>query len=49
MENVAGKNCLKGEAEITYKIKRKRKTDKDMDYNSSLRRFRPFGSRVMAL
>ena len=27
----------------------KRKNDKDMDYNNSSRRFRPLGSRVMAL
>ena len=48
MENVAIKIVLKGEAEITYNIKKKRKTNKDMDYNNSSRRFRPLGSRVMA-
>ena len=48
MENVAIKIVLKGVAEITYNIKKKRKTNKDMDYNNSSRRFRPLGSRVMA-
>ena len=42
------KIVLKGEAEITYKTKRKRKTNKDMDYNNS-RRLSPLGSRVMAI
>ena len=30
-------------------IEKKRKTNKDMDYNDSSRQFRPLGSRVMAL
>ena len=34
------KNCLKGEADMTYNIKQKRKTNKDTDYNNSSRRFR---------
>ena len=34
---------------MTYNIKRKRKTNKDIGYNNSSRRLRPIGSRVMAL
>ena len=34
---------------MTYNIKKKIKTNKDMDYNNSSRRFRQLGSRVMAL
>ena len=34
---------------MTYNIKLERKNSKDMDYNNSSRRFRPWGSRVMAL
>ena len=33
---------------MTYNIKKKRKTSKDIDYTSS-RQFRPLGLRVMAL
>ena len=36
----------KGEAEMKYNIEKKRKTNKDMDYNDSSRQFRPLGSRV---
>ena len=43
MGNVAIKTVLKGEAEITYNRKKKRKTNKDIDYNNSSRRFRPLG------
>ena len=32
---------------MTYNIKLKRKNTKDMDYNNSSRRFRPWGSRVI--
>ena len=39
----------KGEAEMKYNIEKKRKTNKDMDYNDSSRPFRPLGSRVIAL
>ena len=39
----------KGEAEMKYNIEKKRKTNKDMDYNDSSRPFRPLASRVMAL
>ena len=45
MWNVAIKMALKGEAEMKYNITNKRKTYKDIDYNS-LQRFRPLGSRV---
>ena len=38
----------KGQAEMKYDIEKKRKTNKDMDYNNLSRRFRP-GSRVMSL
>ena len=31
---------------MTYNIKRKRKTNKDIGYNNSSRRFRPLGSRA---
>ena len=34
---------------MTYNIKKKRTTNKDIGYNNSSRRFRPLGSRVMAL
>ena len=34
---------------MTFNIKKKRKTNKNMDYNNSSRRFKPLGSRVMAL
>ena len=34
---------------MTYNIKKKRKTNKDMGYKNSSRWFRPLGSRVMAL
>ena len=34
---------------MTYNIKKEKKTKKDIDYNNSSRRFRPLGSRVMAL
>ena len=39
----------KGQAEMKYDIEKKRKTNKDMDYNNLSRRFRPLGSRVMSL
>ena len=39
----------KAEVEMKYNIEKKRKTNKDMDYNDSSRQFRPLGSRVMAL
>ena len=39
----------KGQAEMNYDIEKKRKTNKDMDYNNLSRRFRPLGSRVMSL
>ena len=39
----------KGQAEMRYDIEKKRKTNKDMDYNNLSRRFRPLGSRVMSL
>ena len=32
----------KGEAEMKYNIEKKRKTNKDMDYNNLSRQFRPF-------
>ena len=34
---------------MTYNIKKKRTTNKDIGYNNSSRRFRPLGSGVMAL
>ena len=34
---------------MTFNIKKKRKTNKNMDYNNSSRRFKALGSRVMAL
>ena len=34
---------------MTYNIKKKRTTNKDIGYNNSSRWFRPLGSRVMAL
>ena len=34
---------------MTYNIKKKRTTNKDIGYNNSSRRFRPLGSRVMPL
>ena len=38
-----------GEAEtVTYNIRKKTKTNKDLDYNNSPRRFRPLGLRVMS-
>ena len=44
------RNCLKGTGGNDVQNKNwKRKNDKDMDYNNSSRRFRPLGSRVMAL
>ena len=44
------RNCLKGRGGNDVQNKNwKRKNDKDMDYNNSSRRFRPLGSRVMAL
>lgn len=33
------KNVKKGEAEMTYNMKKKRKTNKDIGYNNSSRRF----------
>ena len=39
----------KAEVEMKYNIEKKRKINKDMDYNDSSRPFRPLGSRVMAL
>ena len=47
--NVAITIVEKGEVEMKYNIEKKRKTNKDMDYNDSSRQFRPLGSRVMAL
>ena len=47
MENVAIKIVWKGEVEVTYNFNWKRKkTNKDIDYNNSARRLRPFGSGV---
>ena len=46
--NVAITIFEKGEVEMKYNIEKKRKTNKDMDYNDSSRQFRPLGSRVMA-
>ena len=43
------KNCLKGGGGNDVQHKKKRKTNKDIGYNNSSRRFRPLGSRVMAL
>ena len=34
---------------MTYSIKKKRRSSKDLDYNNSSWRFSPLGSRVMAL
>ena len=34
---------------MTSNLKKKRETNKNIDYNNSSRRFRPLGSRVMAL
>ena len=34
---------------MTFNIKKKRKTNRDMDYNNSSQWFRPLDSRVMAL
>ena len=48
MWNVAIKISLKGEAEMKFNIRIKRKTYKDIDYNS-LQRFRPLGLRVTPL
>ena len=39
----------KAEVEMKYNIEKKRKTNKNMDYNDSSRPFRPLGLRVMAL
>ena len=47
--NVAITIVEKGEAGTKYNIEKKRKTNKDMDYNDLSRQFRPLGSRVMAL
>ena len=50
MENVAIKTVLeKGRGEIANNIKKKRKTNMDMDYNNSSQRFRPFGPSVFVL
>ena len=49
MENVAIKIVQKGEAEMTYNTKTGKENTKEMDYNNSSRRFRPWGSRVKAL
>ena len=35
----------KGEAEMKYNIEKKRKTNKDMDYNDSSRQFSQLGAR----
>ena len=40
--NVAITIVEKGEAEMKCNIEKKRKTNKDMDYNDSSRQFRPF-------
>ena len=42
LRNVAIIIVEKGEAEMKYNIEKKRKTNKDMDYNDSSRQFRPF-------
>ena len=49
MENVAKKNCLIGRSGNDVQHKKEKKTNGDMDYNNSSRRFKPLGSRVMAL
>ena len=43
--NVAITIVEKGEAGMKYNIEKKRKTNKDMDYNDSSRQFRPLGAR----
>ena len=43
--NVAITIVEKGEAGMKYNIQKKRKTNKDMDYNDSSRQFRPLGAR----
>ena len=42
-------HCWKGRGGNEVQHRKKRKTNKDMDYNDSSRQFGPVGSRVMAL
>ena len=50
MENVALKYCLKGRGGNDVQNKKlEKKNNKDMEYNTSSQRFRPLGSRAMAL
>ena len=43
------KNCLIGRRGNDVQHKKEKKTNRDMDYNNSSRRFKPLGSRVIAL
>ena len=43
--NVAITIVEKGEVEMKYNIEKKRKANKDMDYNDSSRQFSPLGAR----
>ena len=36
----------RGGSDVQYQLKKKKKTNKDIDYNNSSRRFRSFGSGV---
>ena len=43
------KNCLIGRRGNDVQHKKEKKTNRDMDYNNSSRRFKPLGSRIIAL